>query len=178
MNEELTISQDRMRFEKNTKSSRLALLAIAFNVLYFISIYTVNHTAYYTWWMGVSIVYNLIFMLAAFLSSEGAKNYKTVYSKVMIILAVLQIVRIFLIPGTMHATLVDEATPVLETEINLLGYHIPATMDNVVMDTAQYFRVVLYLIASAVCLTAGAVINNRKSKALAAHIANLRLHQA
>ena len=86
--------------------------------------------------------------------------------------------RIFLIPGTMHATLVDEATPVLETEINLLGYHIPATMDNVVMDTAQYFRVVLYLIASAVCLTAGAVINNRKSKALAAHIANLSLHQA
>jgi hypothetical protein len=51
-------------------------------------------------------------------------------------------------------------------------------MDNVVMDTAQYFRVVLYLIASAVCLTAGAVINNRKSKALAAHIANLSLHQA
>ena len=76
MNEELTISQDRMRFEKNTKSSRLALLAIAFNVLYFISIYTVNHTAYYTWWMGVSIVYNLIFMLAAFLSAKARRTIR------------------------------------------------------------------------------------------------------
>ena len=33
------IRVDRMRFSKNTQSSRLALLAIVLNVLFFISIY-------------------------------------------------------------------------------------------------------------------------------------------
>ncbi len=178
MNEELTIQQDRMRFCKNTTSSRLALLAIVFNMLYFISIYKVNHAAYYTWWMGVSIVYNLVFMLAAFLASEGTKNYKENFSTVLIVLGILQIVRIFILPATMHTTLVDEAKPLLESEINFLGYHVQATVDNVVMNSAQYFRVILYLAASAVCLLASAIINRRKSKALAAHIANLNLHQA
>ena len=81
-------------------------------------------------------------------------------------------------PAAMHSRLVNEAVPVLEDEIRFLGYHIPVTVDNVVMPSAQYIRVVLYLVLSAVCLIAGAIINRRKSKALAAHIANLSLHQA
>ncbi len=179
MNEELTtIQQDRMRFTKNTTSSRLALLAIVFNVLFFISIYKVNDRAYYTWMMGLSIVYNLVFMLAVFLSSEGVKNYKPKFSIVMILLAVGQIIRIFILPGTMHARLVNEAVPVLEDVIHVFGYNIPVTVDNVVMSSGQYIRVVLYLLLSAVCLFAGAIINRRKSKALAAHIANLSLHRA
>ena len=94
MNEELTIQQDRMRFEKNTKSSRLAILAIILNVFYFISIYSVNKSAYYTYWMGISIVYNLVFMLAAFLCSEGAKNYNAKYSKLLVLLGIGQFIRI------------------------------------------------------------------------------------
>ena len=39
MNEDKLIQRDRMRFTKNTLSSSLALLAILFNVLYFVSIY-------------------------------------------------------------------------------------------------------------------------------------------
>ena len=38
MNEENTIRLDRMRYTKNTASSRLALLAILFDVLFFVSI--------------------------------------------------------------------------------------------------------------------------------------------
>ena len=38
MNDEKTIQLDRMRFTKNTTSANLALLAILFNVLFFISI--------------------------------------------------------------------------------------------------------------------------------------------
>lgn len=178
MNEELTIQQDRMRFTKNTTSSRLAILAIVLNVLFFISIYKVNNSAYYTWWMGVSIVYNLVFMLAAFLASEGAKNYGIRYSTLMIVLGIGQIIRIFILPGMMHGRLVSETVPVLEDELYFLGYHIPVTVDNVVMPSGQYIRVILYLALSAVCLLAAAIINRRKSKALAAHIANLSLHQA
>ena len=38
MNEQ-SVKLDRMRYTKNTTSSRLALLAIVFDVLYFVSIY-------------------------------------------------------------------------------------------------------------------------------------------
>lgn len=157
MSEELRIQQDRMRFTKNTTSSRLALLAIVFNVLFFISIYKVNDSAYYTYWMGISILYNLVFMLAAFLASEGAKNYNVRYSTLMIILGIGQIVRIFILPAMMHGT---------------------PSGDSVVMPTGQYIRVIVYLSVSALCLLAGAIINLRKSKALAAHIAGLGLKQA
>lgn len=178
MSEELKIQQDRMRFTKNTTSSRLALIAIVLNVFFFISIYKVNHSAYYTYWMGISIVYNLIFMLAAFLASEGTKNYKIGYSRLLTVLGIGQIVRIFLLPARMHATLVSDKVPLLESEIYILGYHIPVTMDNVVMPSGQYIRVICYLGLSAVCLFASAIINRRRSKALAAHIANLSLRQA
>lgn len=178
MNEESKIQQDRMRFTKNTTSSRLAILAIILNVLFFVSIYKVNDSAYYTYWMGISILYNLVFMLAAFLASEGAKNYNIRYSTLMIILGIGQMVRIFVLPAMMHGKLVDAKTPLLEDTLHIFGYHIPVTVDNVVMPAGQYFRVIIYLVLSAVCLFAGAIINRRKSKALAAHIANLSLQKA
>ena len=97
MNDERTTRLDRMRFTKNTTSANLALLAIIFNVCFFISIYESDVGSwYYTILVGGSILYNLIFMLAAFLSSEGIKNYKIGYSYLMIVLGIIQIVRIFI----------------------------------------------------------------------------------
>ena len=76
MNDEKTIQLDRMRFTKNTTSANLALLAILFNVLFFISIYESDKGSwYYTILVGASILYNLIFLLAAFLASEGVNRY-------------------------------------------------------------------------------------------------------
>ena len=80
MNEEQLIQRDRMRFTKNTLSSGLALLAILFNVLYFVSIYKSDvGSYYYNILMGASVLYNLIFMLVVFLSSEGVKSYKAAF---------------------------------------------------------------------------------------------------
>ena len=74
-----------MRFTKNTQSSRLALLAILFDVLFFVSVYKSDvENYYYTILIGASIIYNLVFLLATFLASEGVKNYKTGYSWLMI----------------------------------------------------------------------------------------------
>ena len=103
MNEQ-SVKLDRMRYTKNTTSSRLALLAIVFNVFYFVSIYKTNVDFYYNLLMGASILYNLIFMLATFLSSEGVKNYKRGYSYVLCALGIIQIVRIFILPARAHAT--------------------------------------------------------------------------
>nr|SIP63203.1 hypothetical protein [uncultured bacterium] len=155
MTDDRTTQTDRMRYTKNTASSRLALLAIVFDVLFFISIYKSDvGTYYYTIVIGASIVYNLVFMLAVFLCSEGVKNYKAAFSWVMLAIGIGQIVRIFIIPADAHGT---EISGVL------------------VMGNGQFIRTVFYLAASALCLFAGAVINLRKSKALADYTASLQM---
>ena len=76
MNDEKTVRLDRMRYAKNSFSSGFALLAILFNVFFFISLYESDvGNYYYNILIGASILYNLIFMLAAFLCSEGVINY-------------------------------------------------------------------------------------------------------
>ena len=70
LEETKTIQLDRMRYTKNVFSSRMVYLAILFDVLYFVSIYESDvGNWYYTWLIGLSIVYNLVFMLISFLAS-------------------------------------------------------------------------------------------------------------
>lgn len=157
MSEDRLIARDRMRFTKNTTSSRLALLAIVFDVLYFVSLYQSDvGSYYYTWLIGVSVLYNLIFMLMAFLASEGVKNYKPSYSWLLAALGAGQILRCFILPMSAHAAV---------AKINRV--EVP------VMDDAQFTYVVACLIISAVCCFASAVINLIKSRRLAKHVASL-----
>jgi len=152
------ISRDRMRFTRNTASSRLAILAILFDVFFFVSIYKSDvGTYYYTILIGASIIYNLVFMLLTFLSSEGVKNYQTGYSYLMIALGVIQIVRIFIIPTDAHAAFVEDVQ---------------------VMGDGQFLWCVVCLALSALCLFAGAVINLKKASALRSHIASLEASKA
>ena len=73
--EERLIQKDRMRFIKNKLPANLALFAILFDVFYFVSIYQSDvRDYYYTMMIGGSILYNLVFMLACFLASEGLKK--------------------------------------------------------------------------------------------------------
>jgi len=154
MTDDRTTQIDRMRYTKNTASSRLALLAIVFDVLFFISIYKSDvGTYYYTILIGASIIYNLVYMLAVFLCSEGVKSYKPSFSWVMICLGILQIVRIFILPADAHRTVLNGAA---------------------VMGDGQFIRVVIYLTASAVCLFLGALINLKKSRALSEYTASLQ----
>ena len=157
MNDERTTRLDRMRFTKNTTSANLALLAIIFNVCFFISIYESDVGSwYYTILVGGSILYNLIFMLAAFLSSEGIKNYKIGYSYLMIVLGIIQIARIFIYPVKAHNTVIT----IQEQAVTVMG-------------GGQFARTVLYLVLSAACLFAGAVVGIIRSRALAGHLATL-----
>ena len=152
MNEEYT-RLDRMRYTKNTTSSRLAILAIVFDVLFFISLYKSDvGTYYYTILIGASIIYNLVFLLTAFLCSEGVKNYQPGYSWALVILGIIQIVRIFIYPVQAHSAFVGGVQ---------------------VMGDAQFIRMIVYLVLSAISLFASAFINWQKSSALAKHIASL-----
>lgn len=155
--EDRTIRRDRMRFIKNSLSSNLAILGILFDVFYFVSIYKSDvDTWYYTILIGVSIVYNLVFMLAVFLSSEGVKNYKRGYSYLLTALGVFQIVRIFIIPMRAHSA---------ETLVN--------GVTTTVMQDGQFYRVAAYLTISGVCLIASAVVNLIRCRELAEHLKTL-----
>ena len=156
-----SIRLDRMRFTKNTTSSRLVLLAILFDAIYFVSLYKINVEYYYNMMMGASILYNLVFMLAAFLASEGVKNYKQGYSWVLCLLGAIQIVRIFIWPVHAHAT-----------SVTVAGQELLA------MNNGQFVRAVIYLVGSAVCLIVAAAVNLTKSRALKAHIAGLEGQKA
>lgn len=155
MNEESMIRRDRMRFTKNSLSANLAILAILFDIFYFVSIYQSDRgTYYYSYIIGISIVYNLVFMLAAFLSSEGVKNYKKNYTYLLLALGVIQIARIFILPTQAHNTMLAGTT-------------------ERVMGDGQFITLVVLLIASAVCLVASGVINFIKCNALEAHMKTL-----
>lgn len=155
--EDREIRIDRMRYVKNTGASRLCYLAILMNVLYFVSIYKSDVGSwYYQIVVGGSIVYNLLFMLIVFLASEGVKNYKTSYSYIMIALGAFQIARIFILPMSAHAAFVKVSGKQMQ-----------------VMGDGQFIRTIVYLALSAASLFAGAVLNLKKSRTLAAHIASL-----
>lgn len=157
MTDDRTIQRDRMRFIKNSLSSSLAILGILFNVFYFVSLYQSDvGSYYYNILIGASIVYNLVFMLAVFLSSEGVKNYKKNYSLVLAVIGVLQIVRIFIIPVPAHA-----ATTIVNGET------------VAVMQDGQFLWVVVCLIISAACLIASAAVNFIRCNELEAHLKSL-----
>ncbi len=157
MSEERKVTLDRMRYVKNTTSSRLALLAIVFDVLYFVKLYQSNFDFYYTFMMGVSIIYNLIFMLMAFLASEGVKNYKKGFSWLLFALGVGQVVRVFILPMSAHS-----ATFMMgKTEM-------------IVMGDGQYAFSLICLLLSAVCCFVSGGINIDKKNRLDKHIASLK----
>lgn len=159
---DLFIKRDRMRYTKDSLSSGLVLLAIVFNVLYFVSIYQSDvGDYYYTFEIGLSIIYNLLFLLIAFLASQGVKNRKDGYSLTLMVIGLLQIVRIFYLPA--KAVAAEEK----------IGKDVVR-----VMTEGQHTYVVICLIASAVCCVAAAVISYINNKRLAQHMRELEKQSA
>lgn len=136
------IKKDRLLYTKNKLSANLTYLGILFGVLYFVNIYQSDvNDYYYTITIGISIVYNLMFLLVAFLSSEGLKNYKMGYGYAVIVIGLLQIARIWGIPTMAH-----ETTAVVDG------------VETLVMSDSQYIYAIANLLLSAVaCFLAGAI---------------------
>ncbi|MGN0506256.1 MAG: hypothetical protein ACI4FZ_06825 [Lachnospiraceae bacterium] len=136
-----TIKKDRLRYTKNKLSANLAYLGILFDVLYYVSIYSSDvNNYYYTMTIGLSVIYNLVFLLCAFLSSEGVKNYKLGYSWFIMGVGAMQFVRILGIPRMAHSAL---------TIVN--------GVETTVMADKQFAYVVICLVISgAACILSGA----------------------
>lgn len=152
--EEITISRDRMRFTKDILSANAIIAAIVLDCLYFVSIYQSDvSTWYYNWVIGASIICNLLFLLMAFLASEGVKSRKTGFTVPLLALGIFQIIRIFYLPAKAHA-----ATVVIGGE------------EMAVMGNGQYMYTIICLALSAVCCIFAAVNSHSNNKKLAAHM--------
>lgn len=150
--------KDRLRFTKNKLAANLILCSIAVNALYFVSIYRSDvGSYYYKIFIGFSILYNLVFMLVAFLASEGVKNYKIGYAYTSIVLGALQVGRIFYLPAQAHAA----PNPVVSAET------------ETVMADDQFGYVAVCLIISALLLVGAGVIGILKTKTLRSYEAEL-----
>jgi hypothetical protein len=155
--EERNVKRDRMRFTKDTLSANLVLVAIVLDALYFVSIYNSDvGNYYYTWQIGASVIYNLLFMLIAFLCSEGVKSRRTGYTGLLLGIGVMQIVRIFYLPAQAHGA-----------TVTIMGETLT------VMDDLQHLYVVACLAVSAVCCISAAVTSYINNRTLAQHIRSM-----
>ena len=147
---EAQIRMDRMRYTKNKLSANLVLLSIVFNALYFVSLYQSDVASYYyNYLTGASIFYNLVFMLAAFLCSEGVKSRKGNFWPALTVLGAGQIVRMFVIPARAHSAVV-----------------------TVVMGNGQYAYIIVCLALSAACCLIAAATSFAQNRALRSYMAN------
>ena len=155
--EERNIKKDRMRYTKDKFSSNLVMAAIVLDALYFVSIYKTDvGTYYYTWVIGASIIYNLLFMLTAFLASEGIKSRKGGYTPMLTFIGLMQFVRIFYLPARAR-----EAVVVIQE------------VEHVVMSANQHLFAVACLAISGICCIAGGISSYINSKTLASYIRSL-----
>lgn len=160
--EERSIQTDRMRYTQDTMSANLVLVAIVMDALYFVSIYQSDvSTWYYNWVLGASIICNLLFLLTAFLASEGVKSRKTGFTLPLIALGVFQVVRIFYLPALAHSSTV-----------------VIAGEEIAVMGDSQYFYTIVCLAVSAVCCVVAAVVSHMNNKKLADHMKTLETQSA
>mgnify|MGYP000854029322 FL=1 len=92
------VAIDKMKYKKDSLSFTFAILGLIANLVYFFSLYKNNNNFFYTLLMGISVIYNLVFMLVVFLAAEEVKAYRRNYSYVLFAISLIQIVRIFIYP--------------------------------------------------------------------------------
>lgn len=146
------VRDDILRYKKNKLASTLALLGLVFNCLYFMLLYSFNNSYFYTIEIGISVLITLVTLLTIFLSSEGVKGYNKKFSTVLMVIAVIQVVRIFTTP--MMASQGKSWFADGEFKNVMAGHYFGMTLTTSMSATI----LTVYLILSAVCLVASAII--------------------
>lgn len=143
------IRNDINRYKKNKFPGTLALLSIVFMCLYFMFMYKQtagdirqlyqDKTPVYTYLIGISVVLNLVMLLAIFLTSEEIKGYSKKFSVVALVLGGIQIIRIFGYP--------------LYSSTHYFQY-----MNRTLISAGTCTLLIVLLVASAACLIAAGVL--------------------
>mgnify|MGYP001400061783 CR=1 FL=1 len=142
----IKIDPEQMRYKPNNFSFWLCILAIAFNILHFIIIYS-SKTITPDYVIGIDVFVNIVFMLFIFLASVKTQAYSIGWSYAVGGIAVIELLRIFIVPLRFN----------LKKE--LVGL--------------DFVLTVVFLVASSVCLTLASVVCWIRGKVLQKYFANL-----
>ena len=150
------LQNDTLLYRKNKFAANLTLLGLVFSVLYFCLLYGITvpllsdgstRTWFVTILIGGSVILTLVTLLVTFLASEGIKAYKKPYVIVLIVLAVIQIARIFIYPiYTLEHS--EIARTYFWVRVN------NGTTGNIILGVMM----IVWLCLSAACLIAAAVV--------------------
>ena len=167
------ISDDILRYKKNSLPANLALLGLVFNCLYFMLLYAIkvstisvevdgvpvtSATRFADLTMGFSVVITLFMLLISFLASEGIKGYNKKYCITLLVLAAFQIIRIFGYP--LYG---------LQNDMLKVNYFFLNPTESV----TEFIILLVYLCASAACFVASAVTGYFRCKRLETFEANI-----
>ncbi|MGN0823903.1 MAG: hypothetical protein ACI4MB_02400 [Candidatus Coproplasma sp.] len=154
-----TIESDTLLYRKNKLPATLALLGLVFNCLYFCLLYGIKDRTGETRWsqidIGVSVILTLVLLLVTFLASEGIKGYNKKFCIPLLVIAVFQIARIFYFP-------------LYGLQNNILT--IPYFWIYPTTSTFEFIMMVIWLVASAACLAASAILGYVQIKRLENHL--------
>lgn len=165
------VANDILKYKTNKMAANLALLGIVFNALYFCLLYSFKGAFFSTWEIGISVIITLFSLLITFLASEGIKNYKKKFCIVLLILAAVQIVRIFGLPlAALKTDLAERAAaaaadPVREPVYAFTGGYF---FKSITPEGAYTFAVI-WLALSAAALVCSAVVGYINCARLEAH---------
>lgn len=164
MDNKKILQSDILRYKSNKLPATLALLGLVFNVLYFCLLYGFKTvyvsdgvtTKFVRIEIGFSVILTLVTLLVAFLASEGIKGYKKKFGIVLLILAAFQIIRIF-------------GYPLYGLQNDLLT--IPYFWIRPENSVFEFIMMLIWLLASAGCFIASAVLGYMRSVQLEKHLA-------
>ena len=136
-----------MRYKNDSLSFYMNILAIVFNIIFLICIMAnLNITANLV--IGIDALVNIIFMLFAFLTAEKVKAYLPKWCFVSLVLAVLQLVRVFYV-----------VIP-FASQGELTGFKLILAIASIILSIAS--------------LIAGFVVSFIRSKKLGAYMAEVK----
>lgn len=163
MNSNQVLKDDTLRYKKNKLPANLALLALVFNCLYFCLLYAVKTprlpddtiTKWVTIEIGISVLLTLVTLLVGFLCSEGIKGYNKKFCIPLLVLAAIQVIRIF-------------GYPLYGLQNDLLRVTYFWIDPN--SSVFEFIMMLIWLLASAACYIVSAVLGFINTKRLEAHL--------
>lgn len=164
------IANDILKYKTNKFAATLALVGIVFNALYFCMLYSFTTNFFSTWEIGISVVLTLFSLLLIFLASEGIKGYNKKYTIVLLVLAAVQIIRIFGLPLEAYKHDVDAAVAQAAGQPGVLYALNGGYFFKTITYKPAFALLIIWLALSAASLVASAVIGYINCVKLEKHV--------
>lgn len=149
---------EKMRYQENKSSYNLALIAFLINQYYLVT--TLNHLQI-SYHVGIEIAINLVTFMMLFLGMEKVKDHDRRWSEYFMILAVVDLLRVFYMPKMLYG----QAIALIQT-----GEEVSIQTGNAIM-VASYKSGVALVVMAILILISG-IIGYRKANALRKYFGN------